>query len=276
MSLDHWKILRLFKISSYRYLCIALFTVSAVAVYSQSRSVDLLPINYFNAGEYARYKIIYKFSEAWVTAGHLNFEISERAVSGKRHLVCVAKANTTPAFDLFYKVRDEYATVMDPITLVPKFFLRRVNEGGFKISNDLDFHHDSLFVTADVEDSKTMRSSNTYPLIENTQDIISAILYCRTLNYKALDSGNSYQFPLFIDNELHHIGIRYLGVVKTTTEYGEYDCIVLQPFLLTGRVFAEADQMRIYITDDAQRVPVYIESPLRVGKIVGVLIKYRK
>jgi hypothetical protein len=276
MRLDNCKTLRSFEINVCRCLFISLVSIFVLPVYSQSRSVDLLPINYFNVGEYAKYKIIYKFSEAWVTAGHLNFEISERAVNGKRHLVCVAKANTTPAFDLFYKVRDEYATVMDPIALVPKFFLRRVNEGGFKISNDFDFHHDSLFVNADIEDSKTLRSNNTYRILENTQDLISAMLYCRTLNYNALDSGNSYKFPLFIDNELHHIGIRYLGKVKTSTEYGEYDCIVLQPFLLTGRVFAEADQMRIYITDDAQRIPVYIESPLRVGKIVGVLIKYRK
>lgn len=247
-----------------------------LSISSQERSKDLLPINYFHAGEYAKYKMIYKFSEAWVTAGNVSFEMSERAVNGVPHLVCIAKGNTSPAFDLFYKVRDEYATVFHPKTLQPKFFFRRVNEGGFKIMNDLDFRQDSLYVTADVMDSKHPRSFSTHSIESNTQDIISAILYCRTLNYAKLDSGGLYQFPLFIDNELHHVGVRYLGKVHTTTEYGEYDCIVLQPILITGRVFDQANEMRIYVTDDAQRIPVYIESPLKVGKVVAVLTKYRR
>lgn len=242
----------------------------------QSRSQDLLPINYFQVGEYAKYKVIYKFSEAWVTAGHVIFEMSERAVNGKRHMVCIAKGNTSPAFDLFYKVRDEYASVFEPNTMLPKYFLRRVNEGGFKIFNDFDFMHDSLKMKAETQDSKNPHSIDSFKIVPNTQDLVSAILYCRTLNYDRLDSGQSYNFPIFIDKELHQIGIRYLGKTDLSTEYGEHRCIVLQPFLLTGRVFAEADQMRIYVTDDAQRIPIYIESPLRVGKVVAILTKYRK
>lgn len=252
------------------------FISFSLDTFSQGRSKDLLPINYFKSGEYARFKIIYKFSEAWVTAGHVTFELSDRSLHNENHIVCVAKGNTAPAFDFFYKVRDEYATVVHPQSLVPKIFLRRVNEGGFRIYNDLNFHHDSLYVHADVEDSKSPRVENDYTIVPNTQDIISSILYCRSLDYDRLDSGASYTFPLFLDNELETVGVRYLGKETIITEYGQYNCIVLQPWLLTGRVFKDADQMRIYMTDDAQRIPVYIESPLRVGKIVAVLTKYRK
>lgn len=246
------------------------------AIYSQSRSPDLLPINYFHVGEYAKYKVIYKFSEAWVHAGQVTFELSERAVNGKPHLVCIAKGNTSPAFDLFYKVRDEYASVFDPISILPKYFLRRVNEGGFKIFNDFDFMHDSLKVKVEMQDSKNPHRVDSFKTAPNTQDIVSALLYCRSLNYSKLDSGQSYSFPLFIDNELHQIGIRYLGKTNLSTEYGDHNCLVLQPMLLTGRVFSDANQMRIYVTDDAQRIPVYIESPLRVGKVIAILTKYRK
>jgi hypothetical protein len=252
------------------------FLIYGNAAFAQDRSKDLLPINYVHAGEYAKYKIIYKFSEAWVTAGHVNFELSERSVYGKPHLVCIAKGNSAPAFDLFYKVRDEYGTVVNPKTLQPKFFLRRVNEGGFRIFNDLDFRQDSLFVTADVEDSKTPRSENSFSILPNTQDVLSAILYCRSLDYDKLKQDSIFRFPLFIDNELQQVGVKLIGREEITTEYGDYKCIVLQPLLLSGRVFSETDNMRIYITDDAQRIPVYIESPLKVGRIVAVLTKYRK
>jgi hypothetical protein len=91
-----------------------------------------------------------------------------------------------------------------------------------------------------------------------------------------LKQDSIFRFPLFIDNELQQVGVKLIGREEITTEYGDYKCIVLQPLLLSGRVFSETDNMRIYITDDAQRIPLYIESPLKVGRIVAVLTKYRK
>ena len=248
---------------------------TALTVGSQTRSLDLLPLNQFHAGEYVRYKIIYKFSEVWATAGHVSFELSERAVDNKHHTVCIVRGNTAPAFDIFYKVRDEYATIVETKTCLPKFFLRRVNEGGFKIHNDFNFLHDSLRVIAEMQDSKNLHRIDTMTIAPNTQDIVSAILYCRTLNYNKLDSGQQYTFPVFLDNELFNLGIKYHGKEAITTEYGEFKCLVLQPVLLTGRIFSEVDKMRIYLTDDERHLPVYIESPLKVGRVVAVLTKYK-
>lgn len=256
-------------------LIFCLYCLIYLPLFSQ-RSKDLLAVNYFKPGEYAKYKIIYKFSEAWVTAGNVTFQIEEQDIKGKKFYAAYAKGNTAPAFDFFYKVRDEYASVFNPETLLPKFFLRRVNEGGFRIYNDFDFNQDSLNVNVEIEDSKSPRVTNTYTIQSQTHDIVSAIYYCRTLNYDKIDSGSSYKFPFFIDNEMHNVAIIYHGKTVISTEYGEFKCIVLQPTLLTGRVFDQTDQMRIYVTDDLQRIPVYIESPLKVGKIIAVLTKYRK
>ena len=250
-------------------------TVQILSLSAQNRSKDLLALNQFKAGEYARYKVIYKFSEVWVTAGFVSFEFTERAVDNKHHTVCIARGNTAPAFDIFYKLRDEYATVLETSTCRPKFFLRRVNEGGFKIHNDFNFLHDSLKVIAEMQDSKNAHRMDTMAIPPNTQDIVSAILYCRSLDYKKLDSGQQYNFPIFLDNEVFQVGVKYHGKQSISTEYGDYNCIVLQPILLTGRIFSEVDKMRIFMTDDERRLPVYIESPLKVGSIVAVLIKYK-
>jgi hypothetical protein len=256
---------------------ISIFILGSIDIFAQTkRSSDLMPLNQFHVGEYARYKIIYKLSEAWVTAGYMSFEFSERAVDSQRHIVCIARGNTSPAFDIFYKVRDEYATVLEPIHFRPKFFLRRVSEGGFKIHNDFNFLQDSLKVIAEMQDTKHPHRIDTLKIAWNTQDIVSAILYCRSLDYSKLDSGGQFQFPIFLDNELFQVGIKYLGKQEISTEMGDYKCLVLQPLLLTGRIFSEADKMRIYITDDDRRLPVYIESPLKVGKVIGVLTKYKK
>lgn len=255
------------------------FTLSSLFVFSilhsQSRSKDLLPVNQFKSGEYFKYRVIYKFSEVWVTAGNVIFEISERAVNDKHHTVLIARGSTAPAFDLFYKVRDEYATVTETNTCLPKFFLRRVNEGGLKIHNDFNFFHEKQEVIAEMQDFKKSHIIDTMTIPENTQDVVSAILYARTLDYKKLDSGGQFSFPLFIDNEVFTIGVKYHGSQEISTEYGSFQCLVLQPILIKGNVFSEVDKMRIYMTDDDLRLPVFIESPIKVGKIAAVLTKYK-
>jgi hypothetical protein len=260
-----------------RILFLIIILISSFSCFSQiKRSKDLLPTNQFHKGEIARYKIIYKLSEAWVTAGNLSFEFSERAVDSQLHIVCIARGNTSPAFDFLYKVRDEYATVLEPHSFSPKFFLRRVSEGGFKIHNDFNFNFENLNVIAEMQDTKHPHRVDTLKIAPNTQDIVSAILYCRSLNYAKLDSGGQFQFPVFLDNELFQVGIKYLGKQEISTEMGDFKCLVLQPLLLSGRIFTETDKMRIYITDDERRLPVYIESPLRVGKVIAILTKYNK
>ncbi len=252
-----------------------LFILFYTTIFAQTRSKDLLPTNQFKSGEYFKYRLIYKFSEAWVTAGNVIFELSERSVDNKHHTVLIAKGNTAPAFDIFYKVRDEYATVMETSTCLPKFFLRRVNEGGFKIHNDFNFFHESQKVIVEIQDSKSAHIIDTMSFPTNTQDVISAILYCRTLDYNKLDSGQQFNFPIFLDNEVFHVGIKYHGKQQVSTESGDYNCLVLQPILISGRMFSEVDKMRVYMTNDEQRLPVFIESPIKVGKIAAVLVKYK-
>ena len=44
--------------------------------------------------------------------------------------------------------------------------------------------------------------------------------------------------------------------------------------LLEGEVFKGDDDMRIWISDDDNRIPVYVEAPILVGLATGRLVGY--
>lgn len=48
---------------------------------------------------------------------------------------------TTGPADAFFKVRDRYETYMDKDAMLPWLFVRRVDEGGYKFSQDYVFNH---------------------------------------------------------------------------------------------------------------------------------------
>jgi hypothetical protein len=245
----------------------------SIQSFAAQRDSALMKLNVFGPGEKFRYKIIYKIKEVWVSAGYVDFEVESRNINKKEYWQLDVKAKTMPAFDIFYKVRDHYISVIDPVTLLPAIFIRDVNEGGYKIFNKYEFNHDSLRVKSETEDSKNPLAEDNYTFLKNTQDLVSCLYYARNINVEGVDSGKIFPINLFLDNKNYKVGLRYLGREKVITEMGEVNCIVGQPLLLEGRVFEETEQMRIYVTDDARRIPIMIESPLKVGKIMAQLIE---
>ena len=48
---------------------------------------------------------------------------------------------------------------------------------------------------------------------------------------------------------------------------GEFRCIVFSPLLIEGTIFNSGNGMTVYVTDDQNRIPLLIETPILVGSI---------
>ena len=68
--------------------------------------------------------------------------------------------------------------------------------------------------------------------------------------------------------------IHYMGKETIKTKYGKFNAIKLKPLLLKESVFDGGEKMTIWITDDANHIPVRIESPITVGNIKIDLMHY--
>jgi hypothetical protein len=61
--------------------------------------------------------------------------------------------------------------------------------------------------------------------------------------------------------------IRYVGKETIKTKYGKFNALKIKPLLLKGQIFEGGENMTVWITDDANHIPVRVESPLVVGKV---------
>ena len=53
---------------------------------------------------------------------------------------------------------------------------------------------------------------------------------------------------------------------------GEIDCMKFSAMLIQGSVFKGGEKMFLWVTNDKNRIPVYIESPIIVGSVRATLI----
>jgi hypothetical protein len=108
------------------------------------------------------------------------------------------------------------------------------------------------------------------------QDVLSAIYYARNIDYNAYKPGSKIPFKMFLDEKVYELYIRYLGKEKIVTKYGTFNAIKFAPLLLEGTLFKGGEGMVVWVSDDANHIPVRIDSPIVVGSVKVDLIAYSK
>jgi hypothetical protein len=74
---------------------------------------------------------------------------------------------------------------------------------------------------------------------------------------------------------VYDLYIRYLGKETVKTKYGKFKAIKFKPLLIKGTLFEGGEKMNVWVTDDPNRIPVRIESPITVGSVKVDLIGHR-
>lgn len=221
--------------------------------------------NAFRHGERIIFHVNYTLAGIWVHAGNVSFTTSLTELNGRPVYHVVGDGSTLPSYDWIYRVRDRYETYIDTATLLPMRFIRNVDEGGYKIYENVNFYHDN-------HTAVTNKGAFTIPAC--VQDVLSEVYLARNLNFDNLKPGEQIPFDLFLDNKVYHMYIRYMGREVVKTRYGKFRCIKFKPLLLKGSIFEGGEKMTVWVTDDANRLPVRIVSPIIVGSIKVDMMTY--
>lgn len=211
----------------------------------------------FQDGEVVTYRVFYTLG-LYVSAGEANFTTTLERYNNKPVYHVVGEGKTYSFYDNFFKVRDRYESYIDTSTLQPYKFIRNVYEGGYKKYEDVTFNK-----STDV----AITNDGVYKVPSCIQDVISAVYYSRNIDYNKYKPGDKIPFDMFLDKEVFHMYIRYLGKETVKTKYGKFRAIKFKPLLLKGTIFEGGEKMTVWVSDDPNHIPVRIESPISVGSI---------
>lgn len=261
----------------HRILVIVLIILFSTATHSTHAQDCEVNERAYEIGERLDYKLYFNWTAIWLKAGIVSFNIEEAEVNGNPTFHVVADARTPRSFDWFYKVRDRYETYIDYYTMNPLRFVRDINEGGYEKQLQYTFDPSIGSVNVDYYIRRgEMKAENELLSVPScTQDLLSSFYYARNIDYNNYEVGDTINVDLFMDKSLYSVYFRYLGKDVLETDDGTFRCIKFSPNLIEGDVFEEDDQIEVWVTDDENKIPLYIESQLNFGKIRGYLTNYK-
>ena len=219
----------------------------------------------FSKNEKLAFKVYYNMGSIWVAAGEASFTTKVTNINGKPAYHITGFGKTLKSYEWFFKVRDTYQTFIDTNTLQPLKFVRDVKEGGYS-----KYEHASF----DYSTNKIITTKGILSLPKCTQDVLSAIYYARNIDYSLLKVGDKIPFKMYLDEQVYDLHIKYLGKAQVKTKYGTFNAIKLSPLLIEGTLFKGGDKMVVWVTDDKNKLPIRIESPIVVGSIKVDLMNF--
>jgi hypothetical protein len=241
-------------------------------VYAQSQCLG--PLNAFQPGEKLFYQAYYNWGFIWVHAGDVVFSVSSKPYQSKMVYYFETTGNSLKSYDWMYKVRERFQSYVDRDKFQPLWAERSSSEGGYKAYEQYTFSPSGKKIISVTENSKRPLAKDTLNSKQCTFDVLSAIYFCRTINFENHKIDEKIPINTVIDNELYSLYLRYKGKETIKTKDNKYyKCIKFSALLVGGTIFKGGEDMFIWVTDDANRIPVLVEAKILIGSVKAYIIK---
>lgn len=224
----------------------------------------------FQSGEWLRFKVRYGI----FNASFATLEIKDDTFKKEEVYHVIGKGATTGLARLFFKVDDTYESYFSKKDGFPRYFIRNIYEGGYTKHLQITFDRNNQ--KAKIKNIK--KDTITYlPTPKNIHDIISGVYWLR--NYPEINNikeGKEIAIDMiYDDDEVFHFKLRCIGREKIKTKFGTVPTLIFLPLVKDGRVFKEQESLTVWISDDANRIPLKIKASLRVGALIAELDDFK-
>ncbi|MBI3765817.1 MAG: DUF3108 domain-containing protein [Ignavibacteriales bacterium] len=215
----------------------------------------------FSGGEFLKFDIKYGF----VTAAEAFMRVVDTVYHARKCFKVVFTMNSKPFFDVFYKVRDRYESIIDSAGLFPWRFEQHIREGGF--SKD-------FFAEFDQSNHSAITTGGKYRIPPYVHDMLSAFYFSRTIDFSDFKPGQKVHLQNFYKDSTYELDVKFRGRQTVEVDVGKFNCIVIEPLAKEGGLFKSEGKVYIWLTDDDLKIPVVVTTKIPIGNVDSELVEY--
>ena len=232
--------------------------------------------NTFFPGEVMEYNVEFSFLDAGVA----RMEISDKLhrINGRPCYKIDVYGHTTGLTDLFMHVKDTWGTYLDTTSIIPHRSYRILEEGKFR-KHEIVYYH-QLEKKVKVHNYSYKRGywvePEEFEIPFNAHDMVSGYYYLRLLDFDTLKPGDIFQLDGFMEDTVYNFNIRYLGKSKLKTDLGVINSLILSPIMPENSLFDGENSIKVWISDDRNKVPLKVKASMFLGAVEINISKYKQ
>jgi len=224
----------------------------------------------FTTGEHLKFKVHYGF----INAGFVSLQVADEPVSVRGHSCyhIVGKGWTNKTWDVVFKIRDQYETYMDRKQMIPWHFKRHIVEGSFDHFSEVRFEHEhrqAIYIDP-------RKKETPYQVPADIQDVISAFYAARArYNHTTLAVGDRISLRNFLDRKTFNLQAELLERETLKIEGKRFNALHFKLLIEEAGLITDGSKIEFWISDDANKLPLRIQSDLVIGSLKADLIGWK-
>ncbi len=192
----------------------------------------------------------------------------------------MVKGWTIGAVDFFYDVEDKWITYIDTKQMIPRKFIRNIKENNYKLQEETIYHQKSKKARLrqyypNCNQGKGCAKKKSFPITANAQDMVSSYYYLRTINFDNMKKNQSFFVNMVYEDTVYHLELFYMGKEVISTKFGKIKSFIVSPKMPENKLFSGKNPIKIWISNDANKVPLRCKAKLVVGSIIIELTNYK-
>lgn len=255
------------------FCALALLLVISGSAHSQCAIEN----NFFKTGEVLKYDLHFKWGIISKKAGSATLKTTDTTFAGKDAYKITMISQSEGAARNFFKMNDTISSVLSK-DLIPLAFYKDAHEDDKYTKEELFYKYlpnKQIKIRSIRYKEGIFKFDETFNTQKCTYDVMSIVFYARTLNYASMKRGDKTTVDFITGKKKLKMTINHSGIENLKMGDGKkYKCIKLTLKISDDAFANEEDAMTVYITNDNNRMPIRIDSKLKIGNARVILNSY--
>lgn len=246
-----------------------LFTLLTIPLYAQL----------YNVGEQLDYRVAYKAKLVPNTEmATVTVRTSLDTLSGRSVYRVTGIGKIMPEYRWFFNIEDRYDILVDTLSKQTLRFESNIHEGDYTFRSHYNYDWDKMEVHTWAQSRQLAPKTKVMPLTKQSMDPVSLYFNLRSIDASTLKVGEKHNLEMVLEDTVKVLKFRLLGrEICRIPQKGKFRTIKLACTLGTseGFSFTDGSEFFIWITDDKNKFPLLLESPIRIGSIRAYISDFK-
>ena len=232
----------------------------------------------FHDGELLYYRAAYRAKLVPnIEAGEVTVSTRIDTLKGREVYRVTGNGKTLPFFRWFFDMNDTYNIWVDRDNLRTQRFESDIKEDKYTFRSHYDYDWEAMKVQTWSQRRKDTPRTKTMDLTPESMDAVSLYFNLRSVNLDSFREEEHRNLDMVLEDTIRHLRYRYIGrEVLKVPKLGHFDTMKFACTLGSSEEFSFTDgtEFFIWITNDENKIPVMLASPVRVGEVRAYLRRY--
>ena len=232
----------------------------------------------FHDGEVLYYRAAYRaMLVPNIEAGEVTISTKLDTLNDKEVYHVTGNGRTLPFFRWFFDMNDTYDIWVDKKSLRTQRFESDIKEDDYTFRSCYTYDWKAMKVYTWAQSRKDAPRERVMTLTPGSMDAVSLYFSLRSADLKSFREGEELLLDMILEDSIRQLRYRYIKreTIKVP-KLGEFDTMKFACTIGSSEEFSFTDgsEFFIWITNDENKIPVMLSSPVRVGEVRLYINRY--